>query len=261
MDVNSYNNFVIPEEACQDLWRERVIETGDVLGYYVGHKYYENEYFQKRDYVSGNPLPYNQSLSIAQCFPVLYRISGDEIWKEKAEKSWNWFRRGIREEEDICWWYYSEYYNWCKSSAVPIENAVAPEDGIDYYEDYEGHYSIDLMFIIEAHKIGVVDDSMLSMINENKKSMALSGDGWPVVMTKEAYGQNNLKAAVYFDYFVSTLQEFEYIDKVFPVLGNELKRQYENGVFADNSTGINGTCLRLLSSAYAVKNETSCLYQ
>lgn len=32
-----------------------------------------------------------------------------------------------------------------------------------------------------------------------------------------------------------------------------MERQYSNGIFADNSSNVNGTCLRLLTSAYRSK--------
>lgn len=129
-----------------------------------------------------------------------------------------------------------------------------PEDGKGYYEDYEGHYSVDLMFIIEAHKIGVVDDNELEMISINKKQMGLSENGWPLLMKKESGGNNNLKAAVYFDYFIFALNDSEYRGIIYPILCEELKDQCDNNTFASYSTGINGTCLRLLVSAYVAEN-------
>ncbi len=254
LDVDEYNNFEIPVDACQDLWRERQEESGMKLGYYVGHNFYNDDYFKDNGFITGNPLPYNQSLSVAQCYPVLYRILGDAIWKEKSEKSWNWFREtGFDKTDDISWWYYSEYFNWCRTNAEPIRNVAPPEDGSDYYEDYEGHYSIDLMFIIEIHKIGMIDDDKLSEISRNKKEMGLSSDGWLKTMNISSNGDYNLKTAVYFDYFVCSLEDNEYLDIVFPIIRDEMERQYSNGIFADNSSNVNGTCLRLLTSAYRSK--------
>ena len=252
LDVDAFDDYVIPRSACQDMWRERT-EYGIKLGYYVGHNYYDEDYFKDRGFVSGNPLPYNQSLSVAQCYPVLYRILGDSIWLEKTEKSWNWFRRtGFDTTGEIWWWYYSEYYNWCRSNATPIRTVAPPDDKEGYYEDYEGHYSVDLTFIIEAHKIGVVDDDLLFEISKNKKDMGLTSSGWLKTMNTESHdGAYNLKAAVYYDYFTHNLNDTDYRDIVFPVLRDEIERQYKNGVFADNSTNVNGTCLRLLVSAYA----------
>lgn len=255
MGVNAFNNYKVPQEACQDMWRERV-ESGSKLGYYVGHNYYDDDYFKDKGFVSGNPLPYNQSLSVAQCYPVLYRILGDSIWLEKTEKSWNWFRKtGFDTTGEIWWWYYSEYYNWCRTNAMPIRTVTPPDDKNGYYEDYEGHYSIDLMFIIEAHKIGVINNDLLSKISNNKKNMGLISSGWEKTMNTESNdGENNLKAAVYYDYFVRNLSDYDYLDIVFPVLRDEIEKQYKNGILADNSTNINGTCLRLLVSAYISNN-------
>lgn len=252
LDVDAFDDYVIPRSACQDMWCERT-ESGIKLGYYVGHNYYDEDYFKDRGFVSRNPLPYNQSLSVAQCYPVLYRILGDLIWLEKTKKSWNWFRKtGFDTTGEIWWWYYSEYYNWCRTNATPIRTVAPPDDKEGYYEDYEGHYSIDLMFIIEAHKIGVVDDDLLFEISKNKKNMGLTSSGWLKTMNTESNdGEYNLKAAVYYDYFVHNLNDTDYRDIVFPVLRDEIERQYKNGVFADNSTNVNGTCLRLLVSAYA----------
>lgn len=251
-EVNKFNSDVISREACQDLWRERRSDLGVFYGYYIGHLYYAEDYFKERGYVDDNPLPYNQCLAVTQCFPVLYRILGDTIWKEKTEKAWNWFKEtGIDGEGGVIWWYYSEYYNWCRDVAQPIRDVEQPENGNDYFEDYEGHYSIDLMFIIEAHKIGIVNNESLKQISKNKMNMGLSQQGWPRVMNISANEEYNLKAAVYFDYFVQTLNQKEYIDIVFPVLRDEMERQYSEGIFASNATKINGTCLRLLSSAYA----------
>lgn len=255
-DVDAFDSFTIPQNACQDMWRERTF-SGIRLGYYVGHNYYEQETFKENGFVSGNPLPYNQSLSVAQCYPVLYRLLGDSIWLEKTKKSWNWFREtGFDTSSDVWWWYYAEYYNWCRNNAIPIKMISIPVDKEGYYEDYEGHYSIDLNFIIEAHKIGVIDDKILAEINKNKKEMGLSSDGWLKIMNTESdKSNNNLKAAVYYDYFVRTLKDADYLDIVFPVLRDEIERQYQNEIFADNSTNVNGTCLRLIVSAYISQNE------
>lgn len=239
----------VPQEACYDLWREEE-GTGGVHGYYIGHLYYSCPEFASQGYVPDNMLPYNQSLSLVQCYPVLYRLTGEEFWKEKTEKSWNWLRDGIRKDGDIWWWYYSQYYNWNRARRILIWEMEAPENKMDFYEDYDGHYSVDLMFLIEAHKIGVVSDEELLEISKNKKQMGLSESGWAYVMNDDAvYETNNLKAAVYFDYFVRTLEDKEYIGIIFPELEKELAGQYAGAGLADMSTKVNGTCLRLLAAA------------
>ena len=247
-DIWKYNPASsIPEEACLDLWREEK-EAYGTIGYYVGHLYYAEPYFAERRYLPDQMLPYNQSLSVAMCFPVLYRITKDDIWKEKTQCSWRWLYNDIVKDE-IWWWYYSRYYNWCRVDRILSTEAPVPENKSSFYEDYRGHYSIDILFVIEGHKIGAVSDEDLLKISENKKKMGLSGDGWKETMNVDAAGGNNLQAAAFFDYFALCTQDTEYRDIVYPVLSKVVEEQYKRNRLADPSTGVNGTCLRLIASA------------
>lgn len=253
-DIGESTTNMVPKEACYNLWREEKGESG-IHGYYVGHLYYAVDAFAAKGYVPDNTLPYNQSVALSQCYPILYRLTGEDIWKEKTEKSWNWFRDGIQKEGEIWWWYYSQYYNWCRKNRVLIWESKVPESKEDFYADYDGHYSVELMFLIEAHRSGIICDADLIEIGRNKKEMGLAENGWAYVMNDDTiHESNNLKAAVYFDYFVNTLDDYGYIEMVFPVLNEEICRQYERGELAAMSTKVNGTCLRLLASAVSSRS-------
>lgn len=248
-DVCKSTTNIVSEAACYNLWREENGESG-ICGYYVGHLYYAVDEFATLGYISDSMLPYNQSLALAQCYPILYRLTGDNMWKEKTEKVWNWFQDGIQKDGDVWWWYYSKYYNWCRKNRVLIEESKVPDNKEDFYADYDGHYSIELMFLIEAHRSGIICDADLFEIGRNKKEMGLSENGWAYFMNDDTFHEeNNLKAAVYFDYFVNTLGDYEYIEMIFPVLNEEICKEYAAGELAAVSTKVNGTCLRLLASA------------
>lgn len=258
-DILALNSSgLVTDAACYDLWKEEHI-ADKIHGFYVGHLYYAEPYFKSQGYVTNNMMPYNKSLALSQCYPVLYRLTREQIWLDKTQKAWNWFNDGIQKDDEAWWWYYSKYWDWNRLNPTLSQNVTdKPEEELGYYEDYEGHYSVDLMFLIEAHKIGVLNDGDLYEISKNKKVYGLKKDGWTYIMKSESREKDNLKAAVYFDYFVTVLGENDYCDIVFPVLKKEIEEQNMQNILADESTGNNGTCLRLLASAVlANMNETS----
>lgn len=97
----------------------------------------------------GISLPHNQYLALGNVLVWLHRITGKEIYRDKAEKMGRFFKSCLRLEGDHYEWnYWDATGQWDKPWDKPEEKR--PED--------TGHGSLDIGFVVDAVRDGIVFD-------------------------------------------------------------------------------------------------------
>jgi len=176
---------MIPKWDERGLW----IEIGEDCGVYV----FQNISVLGRD--QGVSLPYNKLLEYGRALLALYRITGKTYYLDKAVRLGNLFKKNLKLVGD--------HYEW---------NYWDPQGDWDYYDppyntlpkrwinvEHRGGYTlIDIKFVIEAYKMGIIfnETDLERFLNtqlkvmwngdyENPKFLAVNGKD-PSTWTKQA---------------------------------------------------------------------------
>ncbi len=131
-------------------------DLGDGEGYYTHTTHYPDartgEFVARDDIYAGSTLAYNKVHALVEVFCLLNRMTGDDWYRERAEKCARFFRDRWREDERHVEWNYRDF-----SGPWDYVNGRDGRTKTGYFiHPKGGYYAADLKCIVECYDTGIV---------------------------------------------------------------------------------------------------------
>jgi len=156
-------------------------DLGNGEGYYTHTTHYPDartgRLVKRDDTYAGTTLAYNKVHAMIEAFCLLYRMTGDEWYRERIEKCERFFRNRWREHDDHVEWNYRDF-----SGPWDYVDGRGGKTKTGYFVHPKGgYYAADLRAIVQCYDLGIVftRDDMEKLVKTNLEFMWMGDEQNP----------------------------------------------------------------------------------